>query len=182
LTFVANDKPNVDTSNLSLISRTYSDLVRKTANLLAEAHIAVYPVNARGLAVQVQPGIDEALNPSTMGLPGSAAPAIAHVSVGGTNQASSIVAPSALDQRVDQLRNDRMMVNAAMDQVASETGGKAFENTNDLTKAMQTAADLSSHYYLFAEEADARRSFQERQGVARQEGIPRGEPAWLLRH
>ena len=148
LTFVANDKPNVDTSNLSPIFKTYSDLVRKTANLLAEAHIAVYPVNARGLAVQVQPGIDEALNPSTMGLPGSAAPAIAHVSVGGTNQASSIVAPSALDQRVDQLRNERMMVNAAMDQVASETGGKAFENTNDLTKAMQTAADLSSHYYL----------------------------------
>ena len=150
LTFFANDKPNVDTANLSPVMNTYADIVRKTANLLAEAHVAVYPVNARGLTVDVQPGIDENPNPSMMGLPGSGAPAIAHVSVGGTNQASSIVAPSALDQRVDELRKDRLMANAAMDQVASETGGKAFENTNDLTKAMQTAADLSSHYYLLS--------------------------------
>ena len=107
LTFVANEKPNVDTANLSPIYNTYSDLVRKTANLLAEAHIAVYPVNARGLTVDVQPGINENPNPSMVGLPGSGAPAIAHVSVGGTNQASSIVAPSALDQRMDELRKDR---------------------------------------------------------------------------
>jgi VWFA-related protein len=150
LTFIANENSNVDTANLSPVVNTYSDLVRNTANLLAEAHIAVYPVNARGLAVDVLPGMDENPNPSTIGLPGSGAPAIAHVSVGGTNQASSIAAPSALDQRVDELKKDRLSANEAMDQVASETGGKAFQNTNDLTLAMQTAADLSSHYYLLS--------------------------------
>jgi hypothetical protein len=72
------------------------------------------------------------------------------VTLGGTNQASSIAAPSALDQRVDELRKDRLTANAAMDQVASDTGGKAFQNTNDLTQAIQTAADLSSHYYLLS--------------------------------
>ncbi len=150
LSFVANDKPNVDTANLTPIFNTYSALVRKTANLLAEAHVAVYPVNARGLTVDVMPDMNENPNPSVIGLPGSGAPAIANVSVGGTNQASSIVAPSGLDQRVDELRKDRLAANAAMDQVASETGGRAFENTNDLTKAMQTAAELSSHYYLLS--------------------------------
>ncbi len=148
LSFIANDKPNVDTANFSPVMNTYSGLVRKTANLLAEAHIAVYPVNAHGLAVEVLPGIDESPNPSVIGLPGSGAPAIANLGVGGTNQASSIAAPSALDQRIDELRRDRLAANAAMDQVASETGGKAFQNTNNLTQAMQTAADLSSHYYL----------------------------------
>jgi VWFA-related protein len=150
LTFIANENPNVDTANLSSIMNTYSDLVRNTANLLAEAHVAVYPVNARGLTANVLPGVDENPNPSVIGLPGSAAPAIAQVSVGGTNQASSIAAPSALDQRIDELRKDRLEANAAMDQVASETGGKAFQNTNDLTQAMQTAAELSSHYYLLS--------------------------------
>jgi VWFA-related protein len=150
LSFVANENPNVDTAILSPVQNTYSNLVRKTTNLLAESHIAVYPVNARGLAVDVDPGIDENPNPSTLGLPGSMAPAIAHVSAGGTNQASSIAAPSALDQRLDELRKDRLAATEAMEQVANETGGKAFQNTNDLTQAMQTAAELSSHYYLLS--------------------------------
>ena len=37
-----------------------------------------------------------------------------------------------------------------MVQIASETGGKAFQNTNDLTQAMQMAAELSLHYYLLS--------------------------------
>ena len=150
LSFVANENQNVDTANLTPVQNTYSNLVRKTTNLLAESHIAVYPVNARGLMVDVLPGMDENLNPSAPGMPGSGAPAIAHVSTGGTNQASSIAAPSALDQRLDEQRKDRLTANAAMVQIASETGGKAFQNTNDLTQAMQTAAELSLHYYLLS--------------------------------
>ena len=150
LSFIANERTNADTANASPVMNTYSELVRKTANLLAEAHLAVYPVNARGLAVNVQPGIEENPSSSMTALPGSGAPAIAHVAVGGTNQASSMTAPSALDQRMDDLRKDRLGANEAMDQVASDTGGKAFQNTNDLTRAMQMAADLSSHYYLLS--------------------------------
>jgi hypothetical protein len=51
---------------------------------------------------------------------------------------------------MDEQRQDRLTANTAMDQVASETGGKAFQNANDLTQAMQTAAELSSHYYLLS--------------------------------
>lgn len=148
LTFLANDKPNVDTATLTTVQNTYSDLVRKTTNLLAESHVAVYPVNARGMDVAVLPGVDENPNPQVTGLPGSMVPAIAHVSTGVTNQASSMTAPSDLQKRMDELEKGRLTGDSAMEQVASETGGKAFQNTNDLTQAMQTAADLSSHYYL----------------------------------
>ena len=82
LSFVADENQNVDTANLTPVQNTYSDLVRKTTNLLAESHIAVYPVNARGLMVDVLPGMDENPNPSALGMPGSGAPAIAHVSEG----------------------------------------------------------------------------------------------------
>jgi VWFA-related protein len=150
LSFVANANANVDTANLTPVQNSYSGLVRKTTNLLAESHIAVYPVNVRGLVVNVLPGVDENPDSSVSTLPGSSAPAIAHVSTGGTNQASSMAAPSALDQRMDEQRQDRLTANTAMDQVASETGGKAFQNANDLTQAMQTAAELSSHYYLLS--------------------------------
>jgi len=147
LSFVANENPNVDTATLTPVQNTYSGLVRKTTNLLAESHIAVYPVNARGLTTDVLPGINENPNASVI-LPGSMAPAIAHVSAGATNQASSIAAPSALDQRIDEQRQDRLTADEAMEQVANETGGKAFQDANDLNQAMQTAAELSSHYYL----------------------------------
>ena len=39
LLFLANEKLNVDTANFSPAYSTYSDLVRKTANLLAESHM-----------------------------------------------------------------------------------------------------------------------------------------------
>ncbi|MGD0910688.1 MAG: VWA domain-containing protein [Terracidiphilus sp.] len=149
LSFFANEKPNADTATLTPVMNTYSGLVRETTNLLAESHIAVYPVNVRGLVVNLLP--DATRNPSAAepGLPGSQAPAIEHIATnGGTNQASAIAAESEVEQRMDEQRQDRLTADSGMEQVASETGGKAFQDANDLTKAMQTAAELSSHYYL----------------------------------
>ena len=41
-------------------------------------------------------------------------------------------------------RSDKIM---AMEQLAADTGGKAFYNTNDLNAAMMHAIENGSHYY-----------------------------------
>lgn len=149
LSFIANEKPNADTATLTPVINTYSGLVQETTNLLAESHIAVYPVNVRGLTVNLLPGSDQHPDTETPGLPGSGAPSEARVTTaGGTNQASAIAAPSELEQSMNEQRQDRLTADSGMEQVASETGGKAFQDANNLTQAMQTAAELSSHYYL----------------------------------
>jgi VWFA-related protein len=151
LSFLANEKPNADTATLTPVLSTYSGLVQETTNLLAESHIAVYPVNVRGLPVNALPGSDEHPDPSMPGLPGSGAPSEARITTaGGTNQASGMAAPSGLAQRMDEQRQDRVTADSGMEQVANETGGKAFQDANDLKQAMQTAAELSSHYYLLS--------------------------------
>lgn len=146
---------NVDNPNQSNIERTYSDRLRTTANLLAEAHIVVYPVNVHGLTGRALPGADDNSSPEQIGLPGSKAPggAPAYVKFGsdaGTNKASAIEAPSALQQEVSRQTETRFAEQQTMDQVASETGGKAFQNTNGLADAIKTAAELGSHYYMLA--------------------------------
>jgi hypothetical protein len=44
-------------------------------------------------------------------------------------------------------RSDKIM---AMEQLANDTGGKAYYNTNDLNAAMQRAINDGSHYYTLA--------------------------------
>jgi len=151
LSFLANDKPSADTDTLTPVMNTYSGLVRETTNLMAESHIAVYPVNVRGLVVNSLPGSDQHPDTEAPGLPGSGAPAQARIATNaGTNQASAIAPPSELEQSMNEQRQDRLTADSGMEQVASETGGKAFQDANNLSQAMQAAAELSSHYYLLS--------------------------------
>jgi VWFA-related protein len=144
---------SVDSPNQSNIELTFSDRLRTTANLLAQAHIVVYPVNVHGLKANALPGADDNSHFEPTGLPGSrplaGAPGMSREDTG-TNRVSSIAAASPMQQEVQRQTDARMAEEETMDQVASETGGKAFQNTNGLAEAVQTAADLGSHYYMLS--------------------------------
>ncbi len=95
---------------------------RETSNLLTKAQVAVYPVDARGLMTNpmynaAQSGQTFSKNPNTF--------------------AKKISGFSA------SLSGDH----TTMDQLAEETGGKAFYNTNGLTAAVASAIEAGSHYY-----------------------------------
>ena len=98
--------------------RIYASAVRKTADLLTDSKVAVYPVNAQGMMVEHGVEADGA-GPSRMG-------GIAAYSGEANERADTIF---------------------AMEELAADTGGKAFYNTNDLNGAMQHAIDNGSHYY-----------------------------------
>jgi VWFA-related protein len=97
------------------------EMFRETINLLARNQVAVYPIDARG--IQVSPNFDLA-NASPSGLSGLAA------------QSS---------ERAFAQQN--YSEHDTMQRLASGTGGHAFYNVNNLSRAMDMAMQDGSNYY-----------------------------------
>jgi VWFA-related protein len=100
-------------------ARGYEDDMNRAFQLLNDANISVYPVDARGLVVAM-PDISR---PTRFNPRNPAGP-----------MTSALAANSA---RLDTMRA-----------FAAETGGRAFINTNDLEGSFRKAADDSASYYL----------------------------------
>jgi VWFA-related protein len=93
--------------------------VRKTADLLTQAKVAVYPVSAQGIMV------DHTTNADSAGQP-----------------LGDDFEKSPNQQSLANLSNT-----GAMEQLAADTGGKANYTTNNLNEAMAQAIQDGSHYY-----------------------------------
>jgi VWFA-related protein len=105
--------------------RQYEEELHKTADALTRARVAVYPVEAGGLAPD---SLYEA----------SALP-LKVTSAAGATQA-----------QVNQLQDDslqRTAKQATMEEMARDTGGKAFYNTNGLDEALARAIHDGARYY-----------------------------------
>jgi hypothetical protein len=100
------------------VTRNYTDAITRTADLLSNAQIAVYPVDARGVATspafQAQNGKGGGVSPATL----------------------SKEAAALLD------------AHNAMNLLADMTGGKAFYNRNDLGEGIAKSMDDGSTYYI----------------------------------
>jgi VWFA-related protein len=101
--------------------RIYASAVRRTADLLTVSKVAVYPISAQGMMVEHGMESDSA-GPGRMG-------DIRSYSGEASDRASTIF---------------------AMEELAADTGGKAYYNTNDLSNALQHAINDGSHYYTLA--------------------------------
>ena len=99
-------------------ARVYASAVKNTADLLTVSKVAVYPVSAEGMMV------DHGMEANSAGPSG----------MGGIRAYSE-----EASGRADTI--------FAMEELAADTGGKAYYNTNDLNMAMKRAIDDGSHYY-----------------------------------
>jgi len=120
-------------TNPSISNANYTLKIKRATNLLADAQVAVYPVDVRGLQTFVI-GAD---NPGTVGSPRPIEP---------------IAAPSANSTQASMPQETMDFVQQAaeqdtMTQFAVATGGKAFFNTNDIREAIGTANEQGSNYY-----------------------------------
>jgi len=109
----------------TVLDRDYEEDVRQTADALTRAQVAIYPVEAGGLATD--PLYDVSGPPLKV-----------------TN------AQQATTAQVTQLREDskpRTANQATMDELARDTGGKAFYNTNGLDEVLAQAIHDGSRYY-----------------------------------
>jgi VWFA-related protein len=129
---------NPGLNNSAAQDRNYSNVIKRVTNLLAEAQIAVYPVDVRGI-VGGGPNADStsfATVPSSPGRSTSTARILTD---------SSPSAPQGLQELAQQSSEQETLV-----EVATATGGKAFYNSNGIREAIATAVEQGSNYYTLS--------------------------------
>jgi len=115
--------------------RSYQNQIDHTADLLSNAQVAVYPVDAGTLANR--DAYSSLSNTDSNGqYLGRSAMGTGRVGMG-SQQAEEI--NRAADVSIDS--------HSTMNSVADQTGGKAFYNTNSLDKAIRDSLDDGSMYY-----------------------------------
>jgi VWFA-related protein len=136
--------PDQTLSNPSAIERGFSSEARRTDAALSAAQIAVYPIAAEGLANNSL--YDVETRPAGL-------PAKEMQQASATSQQPDENARAMQEQAGSSLLNDsvhRNLDHATMDQIAHDTGGKAFYNTNGIDKAIAHVVDNSSNYYTLS--------------------------------
>jgi VWFA-related protein len=108
-------------------TRSYGGKVQDAANALTDAHVAVYPIDARGLASEAAFSAAEGGDP---GRPDT----IGHT----------------VSAQFDRESSARATTQDTMDLLAKGTGGKTCKNTNDLSGCVEAALIDSSTYYELA--------------------------------
>ena len=156
---------------------------QKTQNMLAAARVALYPVDARGVAtvgfyqedsvlpgtfsspaqiignpatVASAPGSGGAITPTTSATNGGAAGGAG--STAGLSPGSDGLSTSgAQSQLIMDEAGERDAEQSMMKEIADDTGGRAFVNTNGLSQVIaKIAADSADFYTLSYSPADAK--------------------------
>lgn len=131
----------------SLATSKQSQQIKDTTDLLAVARVAIYPVSAQGVAVQTTGDASDrygtAQNALPGAMPGTAPPSgTSAQSTGGDNYQYGAVSNGLRHEE-----SARAADFAAMDALASATGGEALATSNDLSRMLARALSNGSQYY-----------------------------------
>jgi len=133
-----NVPPDITQEDPSASQRDYGQRLTRLAELMALARIAVYPVDARGLLN----------NPSTLAETNQLNPAILEKTVGGVPISVPIpTTAQVVEQNDTQFLQANFAEHSTLDQIANETGGKAFYNTNGIGEALVKSISDGANYY-----------------------------------
>jgi VWFA-related protein len=134
--------------------RSYMNDIARTGNLLSDYQIAIYPLDARGLA-------------------GSGAFNVADSNQFG-NTAAGHTLRGGIGGQMDRESDQRMAVHATMNDLADRTGGRAFYNSNDMEAAIRESIDDGSTYYTlgyYPENKDWNGAFRKLQIKSQRGGV-----------
>jgi len=106
--------------------RDYGDRIRRTINLLNDAHVATYTIDAGGLV------------PESLGDP----------SLSGRDQDGKIHHGIDANRGLSADAFQRFSTHDALETIALDTGGSYFGNRNDLDNAFKSAMRESSSFYM----------------------------------
>jgi len=125
--FPVNFGPDLDAVNPLLHTRSYESFLQDTSGLLSSAQMAVYPIDIGGL--------------KTTGV------SIQSTGLGASGFRNG---SSRYGAMIGRQESEIFATHAAMDEIAKDTGGKAFYNTNDLKSAMTRSVERGTNYYSIA--------------------------------
>ena len=142
--FLLGIVPESNGANPFLENAYYTDNLKKVANLLGDAHVAVYPVSVKGLETNpLFAAANNDLAPVTMTAP-PPGPGF------GKRVPGSAPANAVMMDRMDEFSLTLNDEHATMTKLATQTGGQAFFNTNDLSGAMKAATEQGENYYALS--------------------------------
>jgi VWFA-related protein len=118
--------------------RDYTQDVHRTDDLLSAARVAVYPIDARGLMGDTTMSAES--DPHDQSLQSTLRSSAAR-----PNQLAKTTAAQA--RVVDDQLKQTEIEQETMQQIAADTGGKAFVNTNGLKEAVGEAVNNGANYY-----------------------------------
>ena len=126
--FPAGVVPNSDLADPFSAAVNFKEEIRKTTDLLTTAHVALYPVAAEGLVS------DSAFQVNNRQI----------------GEKRGTVAMQDTIQQSQAASSDLDASHASMEQLAKDTGGRAFYNTNGLSEALTRVVNSGSHFYTLA--------------------------------
>jgi VWFA-related protein len=155
--FPLNLDPDSSLTNAFSVVRQYSDQLKATSDLLAASRVAVYPVDARGLLTAPMfnaanqganySGVSHGTSASMGGAPspgtrpgGSARP----------KNPGSTSNPNAFARDSSKFSQSTAAEHATMQELAQDTGGRAFYDTNGIKEALASAIENGENYYTLA--------------------------------
>ena len=132
-------------------TRNYAEEVRETSHLLSAARVAVYPVDARGLLTlpMVDANYSESSTPNSAGSGGGP--------MGGRRGTLASGTPGFAKDNLKAMKYTQAE-HASMLQVAKDTGGWAFFDTNGLQQAVERIMQHGSNYYTLGYATTARQA------------------------
>lgn len=142
----SGQNPNMDPAT------DYAGMVRKTAEMLTLARVAVYPVDSRGLLSMPSSQTDLTGRSHFLGTAESSAGA-GNGRVGSFAIDQEAISNGGGGLSTQLIRDDQTFMNDLtwdhfnMDQIAQETGGLAFYNRNDLGEVVGEAIANGANYY-----------------------------------
>ncbi len=137
--------------------RDFSSRVREAMNLLASAHVSVYPIDVRGVASNTvfEAGTATPFRQNLPNTPLTSPSGTGGVPAGLGQDASTslnmtndhmVPRPGAVEENQEESAK-RNSEHSSMDAIAEQTGGKAFYGTNDIANAVQRTVEQASDYY-----------------------------------
>jgi len=120
----------------------FNERVKETADMLAAARIAVYPVDARG--VMLQPMF--AANQTTLAVSTTPVDFTASMAARGNGGPQG----GTFGSDVQLAPGQRSAEHSSLDLIAQETGGRAVYDSNELQQAMADALSDGSNFYTLA--------------------------------
>jgi VWFA-related protein len=123
--FPINVLPDGDLNDPFAVVASAQSEFRQTVDLLSRGQVSVYPIDARGIMVAPTYNVS-------------------------SNETSLSAGPQAFAGSDNKWSQEAAGERQTMMEMADETGGRVFVNTNGLTEAVQTAIEAGSNYYTVA--------------------------------